>query len=368
MSDRNLEKTQNYSSWGDKLLQHTDVLYGIQNDHKIAPITIQLAPCEICDSDCPFCSVAARPLKSYMSFDQIVEMLNQFRLMGAKSLEITGGGNPLLYRDRVVNKNINDVIRVASDLGFSVGIITNTENLGRHLDPSVYDMINWIRISLIKLDEGVDPEDYDFAGFPEEKMGFSYIIYDGTGGVPDELSRTNKPYQGTTSQSIERIAKLVELHDSIKFVRIAGNCLIKGNNASVRDQYADVLAALDQHDKFFIKDIGEDDGPFDDGCYIGGIRPYIAPHPEGGDYQVYICTSHVLNQRLYDLNYSLGSVTEIVEIWEKMCRNLYEGLPLYQVGDSASDGWCSTCKYCYYKFNNKLLHTVVNEMPDKDFA
>lgn len=368
MSEKNLDKTQKYSSWGDKLLQHTDVLYDLQVNSRIKPITIQLAPCEICDSDCPFCSVAARPLKSYMPFDQIVRMLTQFRQLGAKSVEITGGGNPLLYRDRNEKKDINDIIKAAYDLGFKVGIITNSENLGRHIKAEVHDMIDWIRISLIKLDEGKTPEDYDFGGFPEDKLGFSYIIYDGTGGVPDELSRTNKPYAGTTAESIEKIVKLVKLHDGIKFVRIAGNCLIKGNNAAIREQYTDVLDALDEHDKFFIKDIGEDDGPFDEGCYIGGIRPYIAPHPDGGDYQIYICTSHVLNDRVYDLDYSLGSVDDVVDIWMKMGANLATGLPPYQVRHSSEEGWCSTCKYCYYKFNNKLLHTVVNEMPDKDFA
>ena len=368
MSESNLDKTQKYSSWGDKLLQHTDVLYDLQVNSKIRPITIQLAPCEICDSDCPFCSVAGRPLKSYMPFNQIVSMLSQFRQLGAKSLEITGGGNPLLYRDRHEKKTINDIISVAHTMGFKVGIITNTENLGRHLNPEIYDMIDWIRISLIKLDEGVAPEDYDFCGFPEDKMGFSYIIYDGTGNVPADMSRTNKPYAGTTASSIENIVKLVNLHDDIKFVRIAGNCLIKGNNASIRDQYTDVLVALDAHDKFFIKDIGDDDGPFDSGCYVGGIRPYIAPHPEGGEYQVYICTSHVLNHRTYDLDYSLGSVDDIIDIWMKMSVNIHAGLSPYDVKNSSKDGWCSTCKYCYYKFNNKLLHTVINEMPDKDFA
>ena len=92
--------TQQYSTWGDKLLQHTDVLYSIQNDKKFKPITIQLSPCETCSSGCPFCSVAERPLKSYMPFSDIKKTLEDFKQLGAKSIEITGGGEPLLYKDK----------------------------------------------------------------------------------------------------------------------------------------------------------------------------------------------------------------------------------------------------------------------------
>jgi len=360
------DKTQQYSTWGDKLLQHTDVLHSIQVHKEFKPITIQLAPCEMCDSDCPFCSVAARPLKSYMEWDKLVKMLQEFKELGAKSLEITGGGNPLLYRDRKEKKNINDLVELAYGLGYKIGIITNSESIPRHIKPEVYHMIDWIRISLIKLDEGKDPEDYNFGDFPVEKMGLSYIIYDGS-DTPDELSRTNKVYTGTTAETIRRIAKVVELNPEVKFVRLAGNCLIKGNNAAVRDEYKEIVDEVNKLDKFFIKDIGYDDDPYNAGCYVGAIRPYIAPHPQGGDYQVYTCTSHVLNHRTYDMNYSLGSTDEVLSIWKQMDISYAKNGYPYEINGNKGDNWKDECKYCYYKFNNKLLHTVAQEMPDKDF-
>ena len=363
------EKTQMYSTWGDKLLQHTDVLYDLQKHSKIKPITIQLAPLEACDSDCPFCSVALRPLRSRIPFEKIKKLLKDFKDLGAKSVEITGGGNPMLYRDRVDGQKItiNDVIKYAHELGFDIGIITNTHDFSRLLKPEVYDMIKWLRVSLIKLDEGKNPEDYNFNGFPQNKLGFSYIIYESTGGVPDVASRTQKPYIGTTVESIRKMAKLVELHPDTKFVRIAGNCLIKGNNAAVRDKWKPIINEIDILDKFFVKDIGYDDSPYNSGCYIGGIRPYIAPNPNGGDYQIYTCTSHVLQKRVYDLEYSLGSIDDVKQIWNQMSENLEKGKAPYQVKANKGKNWCDTCKFCYYKFNNKLLHTVVNDMPDKNF-
>lgn len=363
------EKTQKYSTWGDKYLQHTDVLYSIQYEDSFKPINVQLCLCEVCDSDCPFCSVAARPLKSYIEWDKLVKLLEDFRSLGAKALEITGGGNPMLYRDKAAKKDINDVVRLAADLGFDVGIITNTENLERHLKPEVYDCINWIRVSLIKLDEGKAPEDYDFGSFPKDKIGLSYIIYDSTNGVPDELSRTNKPYVGTTVESIQRIAKLIELNPEIKFCRIGGNALVEGYQREIQNRFRSIVEEIDVQSKFFIKDVWDNCKPFDDGCYVGLTRPYIAPHPEGGDYQVYVCTSHVLEKRTYDLEFSLGSIDDVIDIW-KNCNIEYAktGIP-YRIRNS-DDGWTKACPNCFYYNNNRLLHTVAQRMDinDRNFA
>lgn len=353
--------TRDYASWGSKLLNHADVLRGIQVFKQYHPITVQLAPTELCESACNFCSVDERPIKSAMPFELIKQCLEDFKLLGAKSVEITGGGNPMLYRKD--GKDINDIITLASSLGLDVGIITNSHDLSR-LKPEVFHRINWIRISLIKLDEGKNPEDYNFNEFPIEKMGFSYIIYD-----ESTKSKFNTVTGRTTADSIKKIVQLVNLHPRIKFVRLAGNCLIKGNNVSVRQQFGDVIDAIEGNEKFFFKDIQDNDGPFDEGCHTGAIRPYIAADPSGnGDYHIYICTSHVLQKRTYDLDYSLGKVQDALEIWRRMNESLQtKGYP-YEVKGNGGQGWCGTCKFCYYKHNNQLLHTVAHELPDKNFA
>lgn len=342
------EMTQKYSSWGDKLLQHTDVLHCIQSQRAFIPINIQLAPCEVCDSDCPFCSVQNRPLKSKLEFKKVQKVLVNFRALGAKAMEITGGGNPMLYRDG--EHTINDIIEFAYNLGYQIGIITNSHNLSR-IKKENHDKITWLRISLIQLDEGVNPEDYVFNDFPHNKLGFSYIIY-----------------EKTTRESIDRITKLVDLHPGIKFVRLAGDCLIKGNNAEVKEKFKDVIEEIDKFSQFFFKEIGHEDSPFNDGCYVGMIRPYIAPSPLGGDYRVYPCTSYVLNKRTYDLGYSLCSVDDIIPAWDAMNKRFAETGHPYEIKGNGGKDWCKTCKYCYYKNNNKLLHTVVTELPDKNFA
>lgn len=362
LQERNARMSEIYTTWGySKLLQHTDVLYRIQKENRFSPIQVQICPTELCESDCPFCSVGYRPYKSSMPWPMITKCLEDFKLLGAKSVEITGGGNPLLYRDG--KKNINDLIRYAADLGLDIGIITNSERLNV-LNPDLYRFINWIRISLIKLDEGKEPQDYDFAGFPYSKLGFSYIIYEGGEGC-----RTKRPYAGTSAATIERIAQLVNLHPEIKFVRIAGNCLIPGENERIKREYQQVIDAVDKYAKFFIKDIGSNDFPFNDGCYVGMIRPYVAASPKGdGKYYVYICNSHVLFMgQKYDTDYALCEVQDVLGAWEKLNENHKElGYP-YQVRNNCGRNWQGTCKLCFYQINNQFLHTVATELPDKNF-
>lgn len=304
-------------------------------------------------------------MKECMQFEQIKQCLTDFKELGAKSIELTGGGQPTLYRDRETKQNINDIIRLAADLKYDIGIITNDHDL-KILDPVLYNHINWIRVSLIKLDEGIEPEQYTFNNFPLDKMGFSYIIY--SEEQKDPWYTGSREYKGTTPETIRRIARLVELHPDIKFVRIAGNCLIKGNNAAVSEQYKPIIDEIDKHNKFFIKDIGYKDGPYDGGCYMGLVRPYIAPHPtERNNYQVYICTSHVLNTRTYETDYSLGPVSDIKKIWAECNARYAKGEAPYEVRGNNGKNWCGTCKFCYYQNNNQLLHTVSHEMPDKNF-
>lgn len=361
----NKQQSENYTTWGyAKLLQHTDLLYDIQNNRKFKPIQIQLCPTEACESDCPFCSVGYRPYKSFMPWEMLEKCVRDFKELGAKSLEITGGGNPLLYKDKKANKDINDIISLGKELGLDIGIITNSEKLNR-INPELYSAINWIRISLIKLDEGKAPEDYDFAGFPYDRLGFSYIIYDESEGC-----RTGKAYEGTSEKTFDKIAKLVELYPQIKFVRIAGNCLIPGYNEEYRLKYEKIIEKANESRKFFIKDIQQNDFPFNDGCYVGMIRPYIAASPKkDGRYLVYICSSHVLfSKRTYDENYALCEVDNIIETWDKLNKKFeIDGHP-YEVNNNKGENWCQTCKLCFYQPNNELLHHVAStNVPDKNF-
>ena len=359
-------ETKIYTSFsGDKLLQHTDVLEKIQNEGHFQPIMVELCPTEVCQSDCPFCSVAGRPIKSYMSMKEIDMVLRSFKKLGAKSLEITGGGNPLLYRDKKGDCDINCVIALAHDLGYKIGIITNSHDL-KVIKPDNFSAIDWIRVSLIQLDEGVHPEKYNFRGFPYERLSFSYTLYE-TGGKVDPLSRTGKVYEDTSSHSIQRIAELIDLHPGIKFVRIYGDCTSKGNHLKYQKKFQHIIDYYNHSGKMFFKEVDDDDGPFNDGCYIGMLRPYVAPAQTGDKYMVYPCNSFVLSTRGYDSDYAICSIDNIEKIWNHMNKEFKKkGFP-YEIKQNGGFDWTDTCKFCYFSKSNELLHNIVISSLDPDF-
>lgn len=294
-----------------------------------------------------------------MPWETLVECLWAFADLGARALEITGGGNPLLYRRD--GKTINDIVEIGHWLGLAVGIITNARSLAV-LTPETRERLSWVRVSLIGLDEP-NPAEYDFGPGLEGKLGVSYIV--NTGDDTNPLDKRGR-YGLTTPATIERIAALLEANPHIRFCRIAGNCLRKGNNARVR---ADWLEAVDRHERMFVKDIGDADDPHPSFCGIGAFRPYVAADPNGDGYRVYACTSHVLHARTYAETHSLCRVEDIRETWAKMGRDFEEtGHPYRVAGQCGGYDQIPACRACYYAAPNRLLEAVAHRGPDWQFA
>jgi hypothetical protein len=341
--------TQKYGSAGSKLLSHLGRLLEAQESRRLRPITVQLAPTEACDSACSFCSVAQRPQKRYLNFSLLAKALEEFRALGALSLELTGGGNPLLYKDRETGEDINGVIKLANELGYEIAIITNSVNLQRLL-PAVHPMISWIRISLAKLEEGKSIRDFDLNGFPENKVGFSWIIHS---SIPSDLP--------------ERVAEVSEKFPQARFVRAVNDCTKPGTYENSRKAWLPVIE--NQNDSWYMKETC-DGTPHAGGCYVGLIRPYIAAPADGeGEYQVYACSSHVLARRNYDRSYALCPISEITATWQAMWDRWREkGYP-YEVKENEGKNWDQTCGgFCFYGDNNKLLYTITHEHKDANFA
>ena len=328
-----MQQTQAYSTWGDKLLQHTDRLHEIQANRRFSPITLQLAPTEVCDSDCPFCSVQNRPTTQKIPWYKIQNGIMAFYELGLKSIEITGGGNPCLYRDG--QRTINDIISMCGHLRLDIGVITNTEHLSRHLSAHSMEKVKWVRVSLAKLDEGKKPSDFNFEGLPLGKLGLSYIVH-----------------AGTTPATLDNIKAVAAANPDAKFVRIAADCLTE-ESMTIKERLARFLDGLDP--RFFVKEIGDNFHAYPGGCWVGMIRPYWTSTG------VYICTSHVLQKRTYLPEYKLCDSENITETWNRMNERFAKGLPPYEID-------IPKCWHCYYANTNKLLSTVIHELPDKNFA
>jgi len=330
MNPASFEKqTQFYSTFGDKLLQHTDVLNSIQNEKKFKPITVQLVPTEVCDLKCSYCSVKNRNKKGYIPFDTIKQGLYDFSFMGAKALEITGGGNPLLYPE------INEIINYAYKLGFDIGIITNSVEPKKYLSEKSIGQLKWIRVSLSALDVDGDIK-IDLAKIPKEKLGLSYIIN-----------------SKTTEEIIKEISDISSFYD-VKFVRLAPDCL--GDDAlDIKTKWDDVIKKYNTDNKIFLKEINDNYFAYPDACYVGLIRPYWT---HSG---VYICSSHVLKTQNYEENWKLCDIKNVFKFYTE-CNERYKN------NEAPYSIDISKCYHCYYFNNNKLLHSVATEMPDRNFA
>lgn len=319
------ELTQQFSTFGDKLLQHTDVLYAIQHDKTFKPITIQLAPTNRCDLKCGYCSVKNRDQKLEMGLDEIIIGLKQFRDLGAKALEISGGGNPLLY------PYINEVISHAYSIGYEIGIISNSTNPSLYLTSDNINKLSWIRISMSGLDFG---KSFDFSQIPSHKLGLSYIIN-----------------HITTEHTLQHISDIAKQYD-VKFVRLAPDCL--GDDAlTINDKWDSIISKI-SNDKLFIKEIGDNYHPHTN-CYVGLIRPYWTP--EG----VFICSSHVLSTQKVEDRFKLCDIGNVLDFYKTANTKFSNGELPYQINTN-------DCYHCYYFNNNKIIHTVATELPDRNFA
>ena len=328
-------QSQEHSTLGDKMLQHCEVLDSIQNKKKWKPITFQLCPTGYCNFNCSFCSVANRDKTISIPFKQIKKALKDFRKLGAKSVEITGGGNPLLY------PWINEVIDLAHKLGFDIGIICNSINPGKYLTKESAQKLTWYRCS-ISAHHNI-PEftykQYDLSVIPEGVLSFSYII--------------NKE---TTKEILADIIELVKTRPDAKFVRIAPDYLEDEMIDTFKSKWAPMVEELDKEGKFFFKELIGGCTPYKEFCGIGMIRPYVCE-----DGYVYICSSFVLRNRKLEPEWRLGHITDIKGIYKRANKLFKEtGYPYKAPIDM--------CVKCLLPNNNKFLNTIVREMSDKNFA
>jgi hypothetical protein len=338
MSD-DREDFRGYGAGAAKLLAHLDVLREARDERVLRPVQVKLAPTEACDSHCSYCSTAGRPVRRYLPFDELCSLLWAFRDLGARALELEGGGNPLLYKDRDTGEDLADVVTAAWGLGYQVGIITNSADLTRlH---RVRDMLAWVRVSLPKLEEGLTAADYDLGGIAEEKVGFSQVWHAGT---PADMG--------------ERLAALTVRFPRARFVREVDDYL---GSAPAPGRVSLPLAG----------GFGRrpETQPFDRACYAGLVRPYVAAPPDGvGEYLVYACSCHVLPAQRYDPAFALCTVSEVREAWPQMWQRWREKGAPYEVRGNGGTGWGATCAFCLHGDSNRLLYDAAHPPEDADFA
>ena len=138
-----MNKENLYTSTQTKLLHNLDRLQEMQNGH-FRPISIQLSPTNFCNLNCVMCSVANRDKSQELSLEQCTQVLTDFKKLGAKTVENTGGGDCTLF------PFINELIELEASLGYNIGIITNGVKLSNIKYENI-EKLTWLRISLFRL-------------------------------------------------------------------------------------------------------------------------------------------------------------------------------------------------------------------------
>src|SRR3990172_4689217 len=149
-----------FTSNGSKLFWHQEAMNKLRNG-KGQPIVTHLMPTDLCNFKCAFCSVQHRAGDS-LRMKQIVDYLNQLVPLGLRAVILSGGGNPLVYRDG--KADFNALVEYIYGLGLEIGLITNglpmVEDDGRMtwkgIKPATLDMCTWIRLSLSGWDHNQD--------------------------------------------------------------------------------------------------------------------------------------------------------------------------------------------------------------------
>jgi hypothetical protein len=242
------ELKESFTSTGSKLFWHQEAM-GKLRDGKGMPIVTHVIATDICQHTCAFCSVATRE-GDILSMASVKDYLEQLIPLGLKAVIISGGGNPILYKDSATGEAFNEQARMIKDMGLEMGLITNGLKMKTYPDgrkswltvrPETLDLFTWIRISMSGLDHeerevyvpDVDPS--------KTTLGFSWVMHDrfveplepNHGKVSTEYDlRTplaDGDHRATWGEDElpwieEKISEYVEKHHP-RYVRLLPNCL-----------------------------------------------------------------------------------------------------------------------------------------------
>lgn len=311
---------KSYTSNVTKLLKHLDKLQGIQNG-VVSPIMVHLAITNVCNLKCSFCCFANRKRSEILSFDDVKTVLNQFKQIGTKAVEFTGGGEPLLH------PNINDIAQYAYDSGYSLGVCTNGTCLRKIKN---WDLFKWVRLGLYFVDNEYSIDIEYLKQFTKVDVSGAYV-WDN----PD----------------ISLFYKMISFAEENKIpTRIAVNA-IKPPDEILKDmdtvKYQ--MSSLGKLNHVFLSDFNLQVERRNDNCYIHMIKPFVFP-----DRNVYACPSAELaveNKVNVNPEFKLCDIDHIVDF--------------YKQGVSVRKHKCSFCKYSQ---QNELIEDILERTTHNDFA
>jgi len=304
-----------FTSTGFKLYRHPDLI-GSWRDGRPIPQSLQVALTEKCNLSCKFCSVRNREGGLEFNYDDLISATEEFIKLGAKTVEITGGGEPTCY------PHLSNYVRYLNHKGMKIGLITNGIALCFVLTVSDLAMLDWIRISANVYDYVKRISIPEFDG----TLGFSYVW---TKGI-------------STIQTLMDI-KQIAIDANVEYVRLIPDC----------------TGDIDEQNKY-LRGIAEELGPpiflqekkfrAPDKCYWGYLKPFLYP-----DGYVYPCSSMVLNpdaHNKFDECYRVCHWSQVKKVWNQPVKSLAD---------------TNKCTRCVFTQQNELLGYALATQRHEDF-
>lgn len=320
-------KTRSYtaaSSVPIKTALNDQVKSSIEKFGIIPPVHIQMNPTNVCNLNCDFCSCAGRRKNESIPIDTAQEIIEYFAECGTKAVTITGGGEPLLY------KNINELLAIFISHNIKIGLVTNGTQFTAVM-PRILNDLTWCRIS--HSDKRVfDTNYYQYlhsvvTNAPSVDWAFSVVV---------------------SGESLYTCATAVEFANEHNFTHVRIVPDLYNVNDIELDNYRFYLAECGIDDSLVIYQERNNATPGGD-CYICYLKPYI-----DADGKIYTCcgAQYALpgDYRCMPPELCLGTIDEYVS--KSLTCKPFKG---------------EICETCYYMGYNELLKSMLNKLDHEEF-
>lgn len=365
-----------FTSTGAKFWHHREALEGLRDGHP-KPITAHVMLTDVCNHRCAFCSVQSREGES-LSPEVVKGFVAQLKPLGLKAVILSGGGNPILYKNG--GWDFNDAVDFLHGKGLEIGVITNGmplfdwpinrmgaggENLvtyrktWKNVRPDTLDKLTWLRISMAGLDHKENEVYVPDIDPTKTTLGFSYVAHD-IYEVPEEphhgkvstrsdleqlaaVPKSVRTFNDRVPELTSQIAELVEAHHP-RYVRLLPNCL-EPDQIQARCDILQRMADSIDPSIVFVQHKPPQAPP---ACYLGYLHPVL-----NCDGYVYPCDSCVLNKDAHH---------KFAVPW-RICRWDEVGKVYTQPVRSLINDPHKLCPGCVFTKTNVLLKGVVDGAP-----
>ena len=125
----------------EKIFYYLNDIKKIQHGEYVNPVSCEIDPSNECPANCSFCMYAQyiKTSRATLKWENYLKLVYELKYLGVKSITYTGGGEP------ICNPRFNDMVDLAHELGFEIGLITNGILLNKVKRPEYF---KFIRISL----------------------------------------------------------------------------------------------------------------------------------------------------------------------------------------------------------------------------